>query len=254
MLCTKRRVFHESISLLWCSFDFSLERQSFHMRPSEARLYPAVSCLGNAGDSCADHHISPLSISLPPSNMATSSTLHDLRIPAEWRALCQILISDVLVSSRCFGTLAEIFDGYQTTETLMETNDYMSLIENSGQEKSSEAAIRDAKSWTCELDVGKIELDHFWSGELVKLFSKSDKDTERFVGVALCVFKPVIRWCFEHYCKRLLERGKSIPNFGWWLSSSSNVERMQDWGEARIFGGLLAISKHQVVLYGAVPK
>lgn len=173
------------------------------------------------------------------------SIMYNARILEQWRNFCQSLLFDILNSPRCTTILAEIFDGHQTCKTMTELGDIEALMEAPEHCRNTEAAKEYAAAWLHTFDCSAITLSEPWSKELMDFLCGNTDEGYKFVVIALCVFKPAIRRCFGMYCQDLVNSGRSIPDFARWSAGSTELDRIQDWGEARIFGGILGIAPAQ---------
>ena len=151
------------------------------------------------------------------------------------------------MSSRSYKTLGQIYDGQETWETSVELGDVVALTEPTIRPNVSKDAMKDAKDWIDKQEISHIELSDFWSKELEELFRNSDKVNDRAVALAVCLFKPAIRWCLEKYCEHLLASEKSLPTFCQRRYGSNAMRAIQDWGEERIFGGQLSLEDGKVI-------
>ena len=174
--------------------------------------------------------------------------LAKVEVPAEYLQQSNTLLRGILSTSHCESAFAQIYDGQETWSTAGGRGDVSALMEAEHSLAVSPDAERYAKAWLHKQDVGNIILQDWEARELKELFRSSYDARDRVVALAVCVFKPAIRWLIAQYCLNLQEGGRSLPSFGEQSRSIDKVEGLQGWAEEIVFGGELSLTEEYEVL------
>lgn len=174
------------------------------------------------------------------------SSLADLRLPTEWIIQYEAFVKKLVTCPLFQVTLAQLYDGRETTMTLLEFGEILRLIEPDVQSHPSDDALRDVKDWLDRQDLGDFHLSDSWSDEIERFFRTSQDTGERVLGLALCVVNPILRWYVRGYWQHLQSLGKSLPQTCQEYHSVDPETAVQQWCEERVWGGLLSLRNGEV--------
>ncbi|KAK5704174.1 hypothetical protein LTR97_003187 [Elasticomyces elasticus] len=179
-----------------------------------------------------------------PVAKANGSALSDF-----WVHLCQDRVASILHMQRTRVAFAQVFDGIQTEDAAVESNDQDAIQEYASQglrlpSESTAAAIGAVEEW---LGATEERIDA-WTRTCIKedttraLTCTSSTDHERIRATVQDIMKPLIRSLLRDFYHWTGNGRRPLSPYSFQRKARGllfDVEVVQNWGEEQIFGGSL---------------